>query len=296
MAFTPLVFGTYVVGTGFTDGNDIAECNFIPFLKTLTSIGGSDINVTLTYVDQDDNVAEVATVPTVIPASTGNGVFIPVVLNSGDVGIKNVVDVTITGGTAGNQFSIVNNNELIAIEIGFEKLEHTDDEVSVLFLTGNILGGVIIHPSMITNVVDNAYEHLTTGTVVSARILEVEAMLSQAVVGIVISGYVVDQTESVITDAVAVVLESSEKPSSIVVGNVNPATGFYQVAIKDAVYDKRSLIVEDSVSDINIALKKYGNVSSYDGRVHDLPNQNMQFWVSNVLAKSVAHVDGLVTY
>ncbi|WP_342303624.1 hypothetical protein [Methanolobus sp. ZRKC5] len=43
MAFDPVIFGTYVVGTGFTDGSSISEGGFRLFIVPSENIGDAPL-------------------------------------------------------------------------------------------------------------------------------------------------------------------------------------------------------------------------------------------------------------
>lgn len=73
--------------------------------KSTDNVGGSDINVTVIYVDQDGNI-ETASHSTRIPADILKDTLIDVTLNSGDTGVKDVIGVSITGGVAGDAFEL----------------------------------------------------------------------------------------------------------------------------------------------------------------------------------------------
>jgi hypothetical protein len=68
-------------------------------------VGGRNISVTVTYKDQDNNIQPAAT-PTLIPSGSLAGTYIPVILNAGDVAVRDVTGVTITGGVYGDRFEL----------------------------------------------------------------------------------------------------------------------------------------------------------------------------------------------
>lgn len=111
MSFDTVVFGSYVVGTGFTDEDSIASGGLSLFARIIADIGAAPIAVTVTYIDQYGNSAEAVIVPTAIAAYETAGARIPIVLNSGDTGIRDITAVSITGGTAGDTFSLESYNE-----------------------------------------------------------------------------------------------------------------------------------------------------------------------------------------
>ncbi|MBE0522646.1 MAG: hypothetical protein IBX39_10340, partial [Candidatus Methanoperedenaceae archaeon] len=117
MTFDPVVFGTYVIGTGFTDGDSIATGGLSPYIRILADTGNQPSDVTITYVDQNGNTAEQTLVSTSVPASSTAGTFIKISLNGGDSGIRDITAVSITGGTTGDSFELTSNNEGVGKEV-----------------------------------------------------------------------------------------------------------------------------------------------------------------------------------
>jgi hypothetical protein len=111
MAFSPVVFGSYIVGTRFTDGASISNGGLRCFIKPTANIGGAPLGVTITYVDQYGNTAETTLVSTSVAANTTSGNHIEVTLNTGDTGIQDITSVSVTGGTAGDRFNLESWNE-----------------------------------------------------------------------------------------------------------------------------------------------------------------------------------------
>lgn len=111
MTFDTVVFGSYIVGTGFTDGSTITGGGLRLFIKPTKNIGSAPLDVTVTYVDQFGNTAEVTAVSTSVPGSTTSGSHIQVSLNAGDSGVQDVTNITVTGGTAGDEFNVESWNE-----------------------------------------------------------------------------------------------------------------------------------------------------------------------------------------
>ncbi|MEZ5335958.1 MAG: hypothetical protein R2741_12355, partial [Methanolobus sp.] len=127
------------------------------------------------------------------------------------------------------------------------------------------------------------------------RLLPMRSSWSESTVGVVMSGYVVDQDDEAILNGVKVILESTYVFGRDTMGAVNADTGFYQVFVKEAYYDKRHLIVKVDGKVTNISLQGYGTPTAVDATTGNPDNQNLQFWKAP-LCKSVAHVDSLVTY
>lgn len=127
------------------------------------------------------------------------------------------------------------------------------------------------------------------------RLLAMGKSWSESTVGIVMSGYVRDQEDAIIQNGVKVVLESTYVFGKDTMGAVNPNTGFFQIFVKDAKYDKRHLILQVSGKTTNLSLAEYGNPAILDATTGEVPNQDLHFWKAP-LCKSVAHVDSLVTY
>lgn len=96
-------FGTYEVGAGFTDLYT-HPYGLQLWAKTLTTIDSSDMHLTVTYKDQDDLSPNTATVT--IPKDTVAGVYFPIMLESDDTLVKDVSNITGSGGASGNAVMI----------------------------------------------------------------------------------------------------------------------------------------------------------------------------------------------
>ncbi len=96
--------GKYVVtspGSGtFTAGGGASTLRAV-WLRCRNKTGAADINVTITYDTR------VCLAPTVIPAGSEEGTTIKVYLNSPDTGALVINAVTITGGSATDEFEVV---------------------------------------------------------------------------------------------------------------------------------------------------------------------------------------------
>lgn len=111
MPFDPVVFGTFVIGTGFSDGDSISEGGLTLYIHILADTGTEPSSVTVTYIDQNGNPAESAAVSTGIPAYSTAGTYIQVILNGGDSGVRDVTSVSVIGGTSGDTFELTSLNE-----------------------------------------------------------------------------------------------------------------------------------------------------------------------------------------
>jgi hypothetical protein len=117
MSFDPVVFGTIVIGTGFTDGDSISTGGLSPYIRIIADTGSQPSDVTITYVDQNGNTAEQTLVSTSVPANSTAGTYIKISLNGGDSGVRDITAVSVTGGTAGDTLELTSNNEGIGREI-----------------------------------------------------------------------------------------------------------------------------------------------------------------------------------
>ncbi|MFU8768093.1 MAG: hypothetical protein ACNA7I_10635, partial [Candidatus Methanoperedens sp.] len=111
MPFDPVVFGTFVIGTGFTDADSISAGGLTLYIRILADTGTEPSGVTVTYIDQNGNPAEPAAVSTGIPAYSTAGTYIQVILNGGDSGVQDVTSVSVIGGTSGDTFELTSLNE-----------------------------------------------------------------------------------------------------------------------------------------------------------------------------------------
>lgn len=98
MAFDTVVFGSYIIGTGFTNGSYISAGGLRCFIKPTANIGAAPFDVTITYIDQYGNSAETTLVSTSVAAYTTSGSHIEITLNTGDTGIRDITSVSVTGG------------------------------------------------------------------------------------------------------------------------------------------------------------------------------------------------------
>ena len=128
-----------------------------------------------------------------------------------------------------------------------------------------------------------------------ARQITLFSSWSESTVGTVMSGYLRDQNDQIITGGKKIILESTYVFGRDTMGAVNAETGFYQVFVKEAKYDRRHLIIEYPGKPVNISLTEHGDPAFVDATVGDVPNQDLHFWKSPVCT-TVAHVDSLVTY
>jgi len=111
MTFDTVVFGTFVIGTGFTAGSSIPAGGLRCFIKPTANIGAAPFDVTITYIDQFGNPAETTLVSTSVSAYTTSGSHIQITLNAGDTGIQRLVSASVVGGTTGDKFNLESWNE-----------------------------------------------------------------------------------------------------------------------------------------------------------------------------------------
>lgn len=111
MTFDTIVFGSFIVGTGFADGASIPSGGLRCFIKPTANMGPAPLDVTITYIDQFGNPAETTTVSTSVAANTTSGSHIEITLNTGDTGIRDIISVSVVGGTAGDRFNLESWNE-----------------------------------------------------------------------------------------------------------------------------------------------------------------------------------------
>ncbi len=71
-----------------------------PWLEWYTTTGTNATNATVTYVDQDGNAAEATATATPIVASVPAARMFPVILNTGDSGVRSVTQVQLSAATA----------------------------------------------------------------------------------------------------------------------------------------------------------------------------------------------------
>ncbi len=110
MTFPTVIFGSYEVGIGYTNGASIPTGGLRVFVVPTINIGPVPMDVGITYVDQF-GFTKTTTVTTSVPAIATAGTHYQIVLNSGDTGIRDIINVSIVGGTNGDKFTLESWNE-----------------------------------------------------------------------------------------------------------------------------------------------------------------------------------------
>jgi len=141
----------------------------------------------------------------------------------------------------------------------------------------------------------NDYLHESGRVLIKARSFRLRKSWAEAVWGVVLSGYCRDQNNELILSGKQIILECTTQTGKDTLGSVDPETGLFQVFIKDAVYDKRHLIVGLEGKSVDLALSEYGEPKVLDVSEGYPENQDLHFWKEK-LCRSVAHVGSLVTY
>jgi hypothetical protein len=141
----------------------------------------------------------------------------------------------------------------------------------------------------------NDYLTLSDREFIKAKSFKLSSSWLEAIWGIVMSGYCRDQNNDIILGGKQIILECTTETGKDVLGRVYPDTGLFQVFIRDAIYDKRHLIVGLDGKPVDMALNEYGEPEVLDVSEGYPQNQDLHFWKGS-LCKSVAHVDSLVTY
>jgi hypothetical protein len=112
MTFETIVFGSYEVGIGYTDGASISTGGLRVFVVPTRNVL-IPMDVGITYVDQFGNT-KTTLVTTSIPSATNGGTtgsHFQIVLNAGDSGIRDIIDITVIGGEIGDKFNLESWNE-----------------------------------------------------------------------------------------------------------------------------------------------------------------------------------------
>jgi hypothetical protein len=94
-----VIFGDFEVGVGFID-LFTHPYGLMLWAKTLEYITSSDLTLTITYTDQGSTNPNTATV--MITRDTPKGTYFPIPLEPGDKLVKDVTNITGSGGGAGN--------------------------------------------------------------------------------------------------------------------------------------------------------------------------------------------------
>lgn len=312
------VFGTYLVGSGFTDGST-NPIGLEPWIDIMVQIGASPIDVTVTYIDQDGNPTETTTVSTSIPSGSTVGTLIKVALNTGDYALRDITNITITGGTAGDKFKI---RSIAGAYWGkpLAVIKAAHDSYSMDSLSGRninkppmpvleknpppyypapspLMNGLI---SFVRRNWDSVLPDTLSGREQTSRILPFIAnpwsyylgdltctqytgkffQLQSSLFGNIIAGYLKLPSGTLITDGFRVIFKNGAGFS--VWGKCYP-TGVYQVQLDLQRYDKSFLIVGSTTIEIYY---QYG-AFYVDGFLNQLTSMDLYF-----LPNQEAHVIG----
>lgn len=115
MSFPIVVFGS-ILATGpstytYTDGDSISTGGFALYMVPAKNIGSAGIDIGFTYINQFGDI-KTTVVSTAIASGTTSGTHIKVVLEPGDVGIRNLISINyFVGGTTGDIISLESWNE-----------------------------------------------------------------------------------------------------------------------------------------------------------------------------------------
>ncbi len=117
--FPTIVFGSIVItspgNATYTHGSSISAGGYRLFIVPTVPILGSSINMGFTYRNQFGQLRiydPQTSITTTIAGGTTSGTHVPVVLEPGDVGVQDIIGVTINvGGTTGNTLNFESWNE-----------------------------------------------------------------------------------------------------------------------------------------------------------------------------------------
>lgn len=103
----------------------------------------------------------------------------------------------------------------------------------------------------------------------------------ESVVGQVVSGYITNTNNEIIANAIKLVLVSTATADVDTVTTVDPATGLYQAAIKNVVYDQRYIIIKAGIK--VTSLEGGGIPTTVDGTQKLSIPYNIQFACPTVI-------------
>ncbi len=104
-----------------------------------------------------------------------------------------------------------------------------------------------------------------SGRLENAKTIRYSKSWLESLVGQVVSGHVRDQDNSLLQNAFKVLLTSSFSFGKDIMGDVDPVTAVYQIFMKDTIYDKSFLLVNDPSLKKDLLYRQYGSLS-LDGR------------------------------
>jgi hypothetical protein len=108
-------------------------------------------------------------------------------------------------------------------------------------------------------------EESLSGRLENAKRIRFSRAWLDSLVGQVVSGHVRDQDNSLLQNAFKVMLTSSFSFGKDIMGDVDPQTAVYQVFMKDTIYDRSFLLVNDPTLKKDLLYRQYGSLS-LDGR------------------------------
>ncbi len=108
-------------------------------------------------------------------------------------------------------------------------------------------------------------EETMSGRLSNAKKILFSKAWLESLVGQVVSGHVRDQDNSLLQNAFKVMLTSSFSFGKDIMGDVDPQTAVYQVFMKDTIYDRSFLLVNDPNLKKDLLYRQYGSLN-LDGR------------------------------
>jgi hypothetical protein len=144
-------------------------------------------------------------------------------------------------------------------------------------LSGNVLSALQKYSLWVVGVDESWVGDCISGRTFTARQILLIRTWSEATVGQVLSGYVRDQNEEIIHGS-KVIITSTYSVGLDQMGSVNTETGFFQVFVRNTIYDGRMVVVPVDGKSFSVAYMKYGLPLLLDGTKALESPQDLHFW------------------
>jgi len=139
-----VTFGSYRVGSGYTDSGATHIYGLTLWLKTTADLHGTPLSLTVTYTNQDDVTGRVAH-SLLMPGTTVNGQYFHFQLAPGDILVKDVTAVSHSGGAGGDQFDIIGQHTKVIADARLNPPKKIQRDYSRLLNYAIVRGKDLLH-------------------------------------------------------------------------------------------------------------------------------------------------------
>lgn len=129
-----ITFGNLSMTSEYVHGY-ISTTAYTLYVVPTTNIGSNSINVTFTYINQDD-ITHTTSIPTAIPGGTLSDTYILATLEPGDTGVKDIISISISGGCYGDILSFKTQSPDPLVTFGTANIAN-----QFIYTDGSTIGG-----------------------------------------------------------------------------------------------------------------------------------------------------------